>query len=160
MSERDDKGRAGASELRNGVLDLPVPSSAGPDNVRAMTTSLFWDYPAMRLNGAKAGDRRLTLACELPDVGETWTLTMRHGTLGHFAGGGESADATVTIDRADLDRVILKATTLEAPLGDGTARIEGDAGALHDLLATSTSGSTSSPRSGTADSHRKDTLCL
>jgi alkyl sulfatase BDS1-like metallo-beta-lactamase superfamily hydrolase len=125
---------SGASELRNGVFDLPAPSSSSADNVSAMTTQLFWDYLAMRLNGAEAGDRRITLVCELPDIEELWTLMLRHGTLSHRAGAESEADATVTIDRADLDRVILKAATLEELLGDGTARIEGDPAALHDLL--------------------------
>ncbi|HWH20357.1 MAG TPA: alkyl sulfatase C-terminal domain-containing protein, partial [Solirubrobacterales bacterium] len=125
---------SGASELRNGVFDLPSPSSSSADNVTAMTTQLFWDYLAMRLNGAEAGDRRITLVCELPDIEELWTLMLRHGTLSHRAGAEEGADATVTIDRADLNRVILKGATLEELLGDGTARIDGDAAALHDLL--------------------------
>lgn len=126
---------SGATELRNGVMtDLPTPSTSSPDNVTAMTTQLFWDYLAMRLNGAAAGDRRITLVCELPDIEELWTLMLRHGTLSHRSGADAGAEATVTIDRADLNRVILKAATLETLLADGTARIEGDAGALHDLL--------------------------
>ncbi len=125
---------SGATELRNGVLDLPAPSTASPDNVTAMTTELFWDFLGMRLNGAAAGDRRLTLVCELPDVGETWTLMMRHGTLSHRAGADEGADATVTIDRADLNRVILGETDMEALVVAGTAKVDGDAGALRDLL--------------------------
>jgi alkyl sulfatase BDS1-like metallo-beta-lactamase superfamily hydrolase len=126
---------SGASELRNGVLDLPAPNASSPDNVTAMTTTLFWDFLGMRLNGAEAGDRRITLVCELPDIGEVWTLMMRHGTLSHRAGAAADADATVTIDRADLNRVILRAATLDQLLEAGTAKIEGDADALHGLLA-------------------------
>jgi alkyl sulfatase BDS1-like metallo-beta-lactamase superfamily hydrolase len=99
-----------------------------------MDMPLFFDYLGMRLNGEKAGDRRLTFVCELPDVSEVWTLFLRHGTLGHRTGAEESPDATLTIDRADLNRVILKQVDLESLLGDGTAKVEGDAQALHDLL--------------------------
>ena len=125
---------AGASELRHGVKDLPTPSSATPDTVRAMDIPLFFDYLGMRLNGEKAGDRRLTFVCELPDVAETWTLFMRHGTLGHRKGADENPDATVTIDRADLNRLILKAVDLPTLIGEGTAKVDGDERTLHDLL--------------------------
>jgi alkyl sulfatase BDS1-like metallo-beta-lactamase superfamily hydrolase len=124
----------GASELRNGVLDIAAPSTASADNVTAMSIELFFDYLAMRLNGAKAGDRRITIACTLPDVGETWTLMLRHGTLSHRAGAEADADATLSINRADLNRVILGDAELDAVIADGTASIEGDSRAFHDLL--------------------------
>ncbi|MBS1678812.1 MAG: MBL fold metallo-hydrolase [Actinobacteria bacterium] len=125
---------SGATELRQGVLDLPAPNASSPDNVTAMTTELFWDFLGMRLNGAAAGDRRLTLVCKLPDVEETWTLMLRHGTLSHRPDDDDEADATVTIDRSALNRVILGAAKLDDLLADGTAKIDGDAQALHDLL--------------------------
>lgn len=126
---------SGATELRNGVLDLPTPNTSSPDNVTAMTTQLFWDFLGMRLKGAEAGDRRITLVCELPDVGETWSLMVRHGTLSHREGAVEGADATVTVDRADLNQVILGTTDFEALIAAGTAKVDGDAQPLHDLLA-------------------------
>ncbi|MBN9621872.1 MAG: MBL fold metallo-hydrolase, partial [Actinobacteria bacterium] len=126
---------SGATELRKGVLDVPTPSTSSPDNVTAMTTELFWDYLGMRLNGAKAGDRRLAIACELPDVDEKWTLMLRHGTLNHRAGAADDVDVTVTIHRTDLNRVILKEADLESQIAAGTAKVDGDAQALHDFLA-------------------------
>ena len=125
---------SGAAELRQGVRDLPTPNAASADNVTAMSMPLFFDFLGMRLNGAKAGDRRSTIVCELPDAGETWTLMLRHGTLSHHPGGEDGADATLTIDRSDLNQVILKEATLEDLLGSGTAKVDGDAQPLHDLL--------------------------
>jgi alkyl sulfatase BDS1-like metallo-beta-lactamase superfamily hydrolase len=124
----------GASELRNGVQDLPTPNTASPDTVRAMSMSLFFDYLGMRLNGAKAGDRRSTLVCVLADIDETWTLMLRHGTLSHRPGADPGADATLRINRSDLDEVILGSAKLEDLLRDGKADIDGEAQALHDLV--------------------------
>jgi alkyl sulfatase BDS1-like metallo-beta-lactamase superfamily hydrolase len=124
----------GATELREGVRNLPSPNTASPDNVHAMTVPLFFDYLAMRLNGAAAGDRRSTIVCVLPDIDETWTLMLRHGTLSHRSGADAEADATVTIKRADLNRVILGEVKLEELIEDGTATLDGDAQRLHELL--------------------------
>lgn len=124
-----------AQELRDGVRQLPTPSTASPDTVRAMSTELFFDYLGVRLNGSKAGDRELTLALTLPDVDEAWTLIIRNGALSHRTGAAEDADARVTIKRADLDDVILGAAPLTAQIADGRARVDGDEQALHDFVA-------------------------
>jgi alkyl sulfatase BDS1-like metallo-beta-lactamase superfamily hydrolase len=123
-----------ATELRNGVRDLPTPNTASADSVRAMEMPLFFDYLGMRLNGAKAGDRRSTLVCVLPDLAESWTLMLRHGTLSHRQGADPDADATLTIDRSDLNEVILGNAKLADLLQSGKAEIDGDQQALHDLL--------------------------
>lgn len=123
-----------ASELRHGVLDIPAPDAGSADSVRAMTTPLFLDYLAVRLNGERAGDRRITLGCVLPDAGEEWTLIVRNGSLSHRKGIEPDADATVTIDRANLDEVILGTAPLVDQLADGRASIDGDERALHDLI--------------------------
>jgi alkyl sulfatase BDS1-like metallo-beta-lactamase superfamily hydrolase len=125
---------SGATELRNGVKDLPTPNTASADNVRAMSMPLFFDFLGMRLNGEKAGDRRATIVCELPDVKETWTLMLRHGTLSHHPGGEDGPDAKLTIDRSALNEVILGTAELEGLIGDGTAKIDGDAQALQHIL--------------------------
>jgi alkyl sulfatase BDS1-like metallo-beta-lactamase superfamily hydrolase len=125
---------SGATELRDGVKDLPTPNTASPDAVRAMSMSLFFDYLGMRLNGAKAGDRRSTIVCVLPDIDETWTVMLRHGTLSHRSGADSDPDVTLTIDRAKFDRVILGTEPLTVQIENGHARVEGDAQALHDLI--------------------------
>ncbi|MFT4049204.1 MAG: alkyl sulfatase dimerization domain-containing protein [Solirubrobacterales bacterium] len=124
----------GAQELRDGVQQLPTPNAASPDSVRAMDTTLFFDFLGVRLNGTAAGDRRATIALALPDLGEEWTLMLRHGTLSHRSGLSGDADVTVTIDRADLNEVILGVKTLDELIGSGTARLDGDAAVLGDFV--------------------------
>ncbi|MBS1893155.1 MAG: SCP2 sterol-binding domain-containing protein, partial [Actinobacteria bacterium] len=125
---------SGAAELRQGVRDLPAPSAASADNVTAMSMPLFFDYLGMRLNGEKAGDRRLTLVLVLPDIDETWTVMMRHGTLSHRPGAAEDAEATITLARSHLNGVILGTAPLTDQIADGRAQIEGDPKALQDLI--------------------------
>jgi alkyl sulfatase BDS1-like metallo-beta-lactamase superfamily hydrolase len=123
---------SGAQELRHGVREVAAPNARSADNIGAMSMPLLFDYLGMAIDGAKAGDRRLTLAMVLPDVAETWTLELRHGALSHRAGVDAAAEMTLTIARADLDRVL----TLQAGLKDlvegGTATVDGD----HDVLPT------------------------
>lgn len=123
-----------ASELRSGVRDLPAPNSASPDTVRSMSVSLFFDYLGVRLNGERAGDRRLTFELTLTDLGETWSLMLRHGTLSHREGGTSDADAKVAITRTALNDVILGTEKIEQKIESGAATLEGDAQALSDLV--------------------------
>jgi alkyl sulfatase BDS1-like metallo-beta-lactamase superfamily hydrolase len=123
-----------ASELRVGVRVLPAPSSSSPDLVSAMSVTLFFDYLAVRLNGARAGDRRLTIVCTFPDLDETWSLLLRHGALSHRRGPVDGADVTIVIDRSDLDGVILGTAEIAEQIQAGRAKLEGDAQALRDLV--------------------------
>ena len=119
-----------AAELRAGVRVLPTPGTNSPDLVRAMSVTLFFDYLAVRLNGQRAGDRRLSIVCVFPDLDETWTLLLRHGALSHRRGPVADADATITISRADLNDVILGIADIQ----DGRAKLDGDTQALQDLV--------------------------
>jgi linear primary-alkylsulfatase len=124
-----------AQELRHGVRELPTPNTASPDSVRAMSTELFLDYLAVRLNGGEAGDRAMTLVLTLSDLGESWTLMVRNGALNHRRGSAADAEVTVAIDRSDLDDLILGTAPLAEQVADGRATVEGDAQVLHDFVA-------------------------
>jgi alkyl sulfatase BDS1-like metallo-beta-lactamase superfamily hydrolase len=123
-----------AQELRHGVAQVATPSTGSLDVIGAMSTELFVDYLGMRLNGSKAGDRAITLALTLPDVGEEWTLLVCNGALSHRTGAAADADAHVTITRANLNGVILGTASLTDQIADGRAHIEGDQQALLDFI--------------------------
>ncbi|MFN8151689.1 MAG: alkyl sulfatase dimerization domain-containing protein [Solirubrobacterales bacterium] len=123
-----------ASELRNGVRDLPTPNAASADNVKAMSMELFIDYLGVRLNGARAGDKRLTLALGMPDKDEEWTLMVRHGALSHRTGLAPDADVTVIINRSDFDKVMLGISSLPDLIGAGEAKLDGDPQALVEFI--------------------------
>ncbi|MDO8188150.1 alkyl sulfatase dimerization domain-containing protein [Conexibacter sp. JD483] len=123
-----------AKELREGVRRFATPSTASADMVRSMSLTLFFDYLGVRLNGAKAGDREIAIACDIPDLGEQWTLLVRNGALSERRGLADGADATLTVARADLDAIILGTATLPDLLAAGTVTLDGDAGAVRDFL--------------------------
>jgi alkyl sulfatase BDS1-like metallo-beta-lactamase superfamily hydrolase len=126
----------GAQELRHGTPDVPFSGTASPDSVRAMTLSLLFNYLGIRLNGPQAAGERLTLNLVFTDTGETAVLELRNGSLNHSLGRTDpGADATVTLDRAALDAVIVGETDLLAEAKAGTITVEPDAAPLTRFLA-------------------------
>ncbi|PZQ50100.1 MAG: hypothetical protein DI556_08495 [Rhodovulum sulfidophilum] len=128
---------SGAYELRSGIPRGGMVSSSSPDVVRAMSTELFLNFLGIRMDSRKAEGLRFTINLVTPDTGETFLIEMENATLTNVAGFQvEAPDLTLTIDRADLERTMMGATTLEAQIADGTARVEGDASVLGALAAT------------------------
>jgi alkyl sulfatase BDS1-like metallo-beta-lactamase superfamily hydrolase len=126
----------GAQELRDGTLDLPLPSSASPDAIKAMSLDLFFDYLGVRLNGAKAGEARIALDWEFTDTGEQVALLLSNGALSHVIGRKhETADATITLTRDALNRFILGASTLNEEAKSGEITVAPDPAPLDQLLA-------------------------
>jgi alkyl sulfatase BDS1-like metallo-beta-lactamase superfamily hydrolase len=123
-----------AKELRDGVAVLPTPNTASADSVRAMSPELFWDYLAVRLNGAHAGDRQITINVSFPDLQANYALMVRNGALTHRNGAHDAADVSVTIDRSQFNDVILGQTTLPDQISAGTAHVDGNVDALHEFI--------------------------
>ena len=71
----------------------------------------------------------------LPDVGDTRTVMVRNGALSYRTGAADDADATVTLDRAHLDEIILGTAPITDQIADGRATVDGDEQALHDFIA-------------------------
>ena len=89
----------GAKELREGVKQLPVPSSASPDTVKVLSLDLLFDYLGIRLNGSKAAGKTITLNLQFPDTQETCVLALANSALNHTLGEQvPDADATLHLD--------------------------------------------------------------
>jgi alkyl sulfatase BDS1-like metallo-beta-lactamase superfamily hydrolase len=126
----------GAKELREGVVKLPAPSTVSPDSVRAMSLDLFFNYLGVRLNGPKASGTRITLNFEFTDTRDRAVLELANGALNHLLGHTtEDADATVTLTRSALDRVILGEKTLADEVSSGEIAVEPDSAPLEKLVA-------------------------
>ena len=99
----------GAQELRNGVVKGPTPNTASPVTVRAMTPEMFFDYLAVHINGQKAGDAKSVFNIDLGSDGGKYKLELENGVLNHTANAeAKDADATVTLNRDTLNKIILK----------------------------------------------------
>ena len=122
--------------MRDGVVELPAPSTASPDSVRAMSLDLFFNYLGVRLNGPKAGDTTLTLNFVFTDTEEQAILELANGALNHLLGQTtEEADATVTLTRGALDRVIVGEKTLADEVNSGEITVEPDSAPLEKLVS-------------------------
>jgi alkyl sulfatase BDS1-like metallo-beta-lactamase superfamily hydrolase len=125
----------GARELRGGLAMPAIPSRAIPDIVRGLKLDLFFDYLGMRLNGPKAEGKTIVVNWELTDTAERYALTLQNCALTYLADRhAETADATVMLDRATLNRVILRELALPAAVSAGSVKIAGNAGKVTELF--------------------------
>jgi alkyl sulfatase BDS1-like metallo-beta-lactamase superfamily hydrolase len=100
-----------------------------------MSPELFFDYLGVRLNGANAGDRTITINLRFPDLDADYALLVRNGALSHRAGGHDNPDVSVTVDRVKFNDVILGQTTLADDIKQGTAELAGDESLLHEFIS-------------------------
>src|SRR3546814_266639 len=86
----------GAKELREGVQKLPVPDTASPDTVRAMTLDMLFDYFAVRLNREKTAGKHVVLNLDFTDTDQKYMLEMGNSVLNHTEGKqAKNPDATL-----------------------------------------------------------------
>ncbi len=123
-----------ARELRHGVEAGPTPRPDVSDMLRAMSPELFWDFLAVRLNGAKAGARRITINVTFPDLDESYCLMVRNGALSHRSGSDDGADVSFAISRRDFEDVLLGRASMPELLAGGSAWLDGDATALQEFV--------------------------
>jgi alkyl sulfatase BDS1-like metallo-beta-lactamase superfamily hydrolase len=127
----------GAQELRSGPVQLP-PGGFSPDVLAATTTSMLFDFVAVRVNPEKAAARPFKINIELTDRQETHLVSVENGVLVHEAGVHDvAAGATARMDRPELLMTLLAGAPLEPRLASGQIRIDGDAAlfaALIDLV--------------------------
>jgi len=127
---------AGAYELRSGIPQGETASSSSPDVVRAMSTELFLNFLAIKMDSRKVEGLRFTLNLVTPDNGEKFLVELENATLTNIPGfQAAKPDLTLTINRSDLELTMTGAKTLEQQLKDGTAKAEGDVSILGALAA-------------------------
>jgi len=130
---------AAGQELRNGMQTIAAPRGTSPSMARAMTTSQWWDAVATRVDSALADGNDYIVNFITPDTGQTFVIEMSSGTLINIEGFlAEDPDATITINRTDLNTVIMGQATLPEQLQNGIGSIEGDASVLLSLASVLT----------------------
>ena len=118
---------AGAYELRNGIPKGASPKSSGPDMIRAMSTDLWLDFLGIRLDGSKVAGKQFIMNLITPDNGETYVVELSNSTLTNIKGQQASnPDLTVTINRSDLETVMMGAATFDDQIKTGKARLVGN----------------------------------
>jgi len=125
----------GALELRRGVPATAARAPISPDVVRAMSLDLFFDYLGVRLNGEKADGRRIVINWVFADLGRRYVMNLENCALTCLADRqSDRADATVTLERAVLNRLVLREVSFADAVAQGQARIDGDAARVAELF--------------------------
>src|SRR5215472_8795824 len=102
----------GALELRRTALSAIARAPVSPDVVRAMSLDHFFDY-----------------------LGRRYALNLENSALTYLADRrSERADATVTLARPALDRLVLRELAFDDALAGGLVVIDGDAGRVRQLF--------------------------
>ena len=132
----------GAFELRNGMPGGVPPRSTGPDVVRAMSTEQWLDFLGISMDPKKAEGLRYTVNLVTPDNGEKYAIELENATLTNIKGFlAAKPDLTVTLNRADLNRVMMGVASFDQLADEGKARFDGDRTVIHklrDLMVTFT----------------------
>jgi alkyl sulfatase BDS1-like metallo-beta-lactamase superfamily hydrolase len=132
----------GAFELRNGMPGGVPVRSTSPDIVRAMSTGHWLDFLGISMDPKKVEGLRFAINLVTPDNGEKFILELSNATLTNIEGFQDpKADLTITVDRADLNRIMMGQASFEQLEKEGKAKLEGDRaviGKLRDLMVTFT----------------------
>ncbi|UAB91393.1 MBL fold metallo-hydrolase (plasmid) [Ruegeria sp. SCSIO 43209] len=126
-----------AFELRNGIPQGATIETTGPDTIKAMQTTMWLDFLAIRVNSAKAADMEFTINLSIPDRDENIVVEMSNATLTHIVDQvAEDADLSISLSRTDLEKVMTGERRLTEMLADGTAQSEGNAEIVAQLAST------------------------
>jgi alkyl sulfatase BDS1-like metallo-beta-lactamase superfamily hydrolase len=131
---------AGAFELRSGIPQGASPDSGGPDMIGAMSTELFLDFIGIRMDSKKA-EALGTYAINLitPDNGEKFAINLSNATFTNVEGfTHDNPDLAITINRSDLEQIMMGIKSFAASIEDGTAKAEGNVDILAQIAGTLT----------------------
>ena len=126
----------GALELRQGRPSTVARAPISPDVVRAMSLELFFDYLGVRLNSEKAEGRRIVINWVFSDLDRRYVLNLEHCALTWLADRrSDRADATVTLERAMLNRLVLRELPFADAVQRGLVGVEGDPAKVAELFS-------------------------
>lgn len=117
----------GAFELRNGIPEGASPKASGPDMIRGMSTGLWLDFLAVQLDSTKVDGKHFTINLVTPDNGEKYAVELNNATLTNIEGYQvDKPDLTITINRADLNTIMMGKATFDDLLKQGKANFDGN----------------------------------
>jgi alkyl sulfatase BDS1-like metallo-beta-lactamase superfamily hydrolase len=117
----------GAYELRNGLPGGTPQKSTGPDVVRAMSTEMWLDFLGISMDPKKADGMRFAINLITPDNGEKYLIELSNATLTNIKGQqAKNADLTITLNRSELNRVMMGLSSFDDLVKAGKAKFDGD----------------------------------
>ena len=122
-----------------------------------MSTELFLNFLGIRMDSRKAEGLRFTINLVTPDNGEQYAIELENATLTSIKGFlAARPDLTVTVNRSDLNRVMMGVASFDQLADEGKAQLDGDRTIIHklrDLMVTFSPDFEILP--GTAPTHRQ-----
>ena len=101
-----------------------------------MSGPLLYEYKSQYINGEKAAHAKAVFNVDLGSDGGKYKLELENGVLNHSANVQASdADASIVLNRATLNKIILKEETLKQAEVQGDVRITGNHAKLDELLS-------------------------
>ena len=126
----------GALELRPARPSIAARAPISPDIVRAMSLDLFFDYLGVRLDGNRAEGARITLNWVFSDSDRRYVLNLENCALTYLADRQrDDADATVTMERTVLNRLVLRELPFADAVQRGVVAIDGNAAKVAELFS-------------------------
>jgi alkyl sulfatase BDS1-like metallo-beta-lactamase superfamily hydrolase len=127
---------AAALELRSGIPGSATPKSAGPDVIRAMGTNLWLDFLAIRLDPSKTVGQHFKINLITPDNGERYVVELNNDALTNIKGfTAVDADLSVTLNRPDLETLMMGAATFSELVNRGKIKLVGKRAVIDQLQA-------------------------
>jgi alkyl sulfatase BDS1-like metallo-beta-lactamase superfamily hydrolase len=103
--------------------------------IALLSAEQVFDVLAIRIDGPRAGELRLSFNWVFTDTGERHVLRLSNGVLTHSADRQDPhADATVLVERSALNELFADLTPISELLQRGRLRVEGDGSKLGELL--------------------------
>ncbi|WP_107658370.1 alkyl/aryl-sulfatase [Nocardia suismassiliense] len=128
---------SGAYELRYGSFGTPTKATS-PTMLAALTVDQVFDAMALRVDGPKAWNQRVVAEWQITDEDRVHRLELRNGRLTHYdRPDGVSLpepDATFTLSKATLIRVLLAGEDFGVAAAAGDILIDGDVTKLAELV--------------------------
>lgn len=122
---------SGAFELRNGSFGTPIKAYS-PDMMAALTIPQFLDAIAIRVDGPRAWDAKLSLDLHITDLNDTYRVNLRNGVL-IYSNAPQKTEADVKLSLPKAAVPLLLAGDPAQFAGAGV-EISGDAAALATLF--------------------------
>ena len=92
-----------------------------------MSTENWLDFLAISMDPRRADGMRFTINLVTPDNGEKFLVEMSNATLTNIKGEqAKNPDLTITLNRADLNTVMIGTSTFDDLLKAGKAKFDGD----------------------------------
>jgi alkyl sulfatase BDS1-like metallo-beta-lactamase superfamily hydrolase len=101
-----------------------------------MSTEQWLDFVGISMDPKRAEGIRFKINLVTPDNGEQFVVELSNATLTTIKGfQAKSADLTVTVDRADLNQVMMGVASFDDLIRAGKAKFDGDRSGFDQLRA-------------------------